>query len=370
MFTKTKRKYLDKILRAQIGCISLYIRKAYTTKHIGESPSLDKVLWEKAKGFILKEEEERDLSEEEKIIETEISGIIPIETIEKIVDNNKRYNDVAIESFKDDDNSEKVISIPLIELYRTYHKLKIQYNKQYDYFKILHMKTINIKYDNIVKVLTVSLPIFLFGSVLRIYIVCSSFSIRIEDAYDISDFISSSVSSLITAIWPIILSSIVYYIIDTEDSGLDPQSTSIENKKMINQTKYIVPFTVVIIGITVALSKQYYLLISSAALVFIVFILPRVSVRYFENAKIVFFASMFLINFTAAISSSTLQNIHKIKNDIKNTKYYVSFIYEMPYEKTMIYIEQTSRGVLFYEYLNKKVIIVKNEAIKSIEIRK
>jgi len=369
MLLLKKYRYVLKIVQAEIGCISLELRKAYTNKHIGESKVIDKVLWRRAKTFLLGVQDDEVYSEDEINVESEVNKIIPIDILNQFISDNEEINKIALKLYMKSENIRDLNNIQLIYLIRNFLRLKKLYKKKYDFFRIIHMHTIKLTFDHFIKIVSISIPILVVGSLLRISIFCFSFGFRIEDAYDINDFISTSITSLLLSIWPLIISLVVISILEIEDSGRDQQSILIENRNINGQAKYLVPIYVLFTTIAYILVKQYYSIISVIFFPIIVFILPRIIIRYFDNFKIVFFATVFIINFATSMVSSTLQNVQNIKKDVSNKRYMVTFNKEMPYNKTMVYIERTSKGVLFYEYLNNKVIIVSDDLISCIEIR-
>lgn len=342
MFIKLKCTLTKKIINTLIWIIEFSLRKAYTTMHIGENDVVDKVLNYKSKKYVL-ENYKDNLDKNEILIENEIDNVTPYDYLNKLLEEYKWFTTIANLNEK---NSNQIInSKNIISIIVKYIITKKRFNRIKDEIKSAHIKKISISFDHITKIIAVSIPVLFLGSLMRIIIVCKAFGIKIEDIYDISDFISSSISLIIFTIIPLLVAFLVLSIAGIEDSGMDKKSIFLEHRKIEKYGKFIYIYMILILLVPVFYFKNYLYLINIITLLLIIFI-PKIIHRYINNYKEVVFSIIFLVLFFSSIAYSELSNIQKYKNNTVTNKYYVNFSEDLQHSESMIYFERDRKSVV------------------------
>jgi hypothetical protein len=368
MFSKLKFFLLNKIVGKELSCISYIIRKGYTDKNRGEDQVIDDALWAVSLGKVFGNFDSSEILRKPdpavvKDISTKIMPEIEKE-VKDIILQNEEFNLIPIKS--DKEKKIELRSKSIIKMLSFWFKNYKSYKIAYDYFKIRNMSKASLTYEHLIKGISLLTPVLLIGGIFRNFIIAKEFKFDVELVFQLSDYISSSLTCIIYSIIPMIVTLSVVFIAHVEDSGLDPKSKKIEIEKSKKDSKFILfLIVVVIIGNTITRKRfDYQIILIIAILLLIPIILPKMIKRYFKNGLFVWSIFSFLIMFLINIFNNTIRPIDMVKTGKMEKNYQIEFVDDIILPSNLRFITKSSNYTIFYEPNNLETIIIKNEDIK------
>lgn len=386
-FFKTIKLYLlKKLSNAMISVVIVMIRKAYTITPKGKDKNLDlhlratsvKLLYEVDLEKIEDIKLDKNLLKEIQLkidtnLELKINVIIHkyciyIDVVKKIYE--------TIQSLKPPTDEISIYSIDtshlkITKLISTRMHLMQQYANEKKYFSDLYAYKIDIKYEQIIKFITVSAPILLLGGILKQFILSRIYNFELPIVFTFSDYISSSIDTLIYSIYPLVFLTIGSVWGYHEETRLDyaQKEWGISYQKYMLNLNYVC-LIIATIYFYYANSRIFYIFLPLTILMFTLFNLHRITNRYFKNSFSAFSIMFLTINFFTGIFANTMLNSYIIPGKDNQIKY--SYIFDNSYIETnnLKIITTGTYYTVFWDYKNLKTVLVKNTKINMIIIDK
>jgi len=357
--------------RNLVSFVNLLIRRDYTTKHRGVDPILD----ESIRFVCLKElfgldqESMRLEHYSQELVDEILLKVSPLthSTIENLRTKYGRLLDAIV--LLNGDVKAKVRQVGVLSIFIGLLSVTRNKYRQYRYFRDLHRVRISISAESVGLLLSILVPLLFIGALLRQYMLSSAFGFPMELVYGTDDYISSSVSSLIYAVFPIALSALFLAVVIIGDRGHDSISVKINAKKAGRDLVFFnIVFTVGMIAAYFFRNDQFFQFLP--LYFFFVLNLPLATflAKNFTHGRVLFIAILLISQFFFGVYNTTRTEISSIKDGTREQQLRVTSDVANLNLPTTYLVASGNRGVVFWDSDTKKTTIVKAEDIKFIEI--
>lgn len=251
-------------------------------------------------------------------------------------------------------------TIHLLPLSWTICAIRRKGKVHYRYFKYLHTQKASFSVDHILKFLALLTPLLLLGGILKQLILASEFGFSPDDVFVIGDYVSSSISTLTSAVIPLVLMLIlgsIAYIADTGQDRITSLREAAKGRRDFRVTYVILSVAAIVLFLVD--HKSLYFLLPYAIVISLFQILPTLLRRYFKNSLQIYVLSAFSLLFFANVATTTIQSADQIRNSNIPGRYL--FILEQPTPakaSDLRYVTTGSKFVVFYDVATGQTILL------------
>jgi hypothetical protein len=358
-------KQMKKISGAFISYISLLVRKEYTTKYYGDDLSLDNhlrhIAVERIFNLDLRKEEKIDIDEDtisqikskispdaESLIQQEISNFAP-------------FKSAILEISKG-----QLITIKpsLLKIVRKRIELSRKLSDLRNLFLDSNTFKADITYGNLIKTLTLISPALVLGGLIRQAILARAFDFDLGLVFTIGDYISSSLTTIIHSILPLITMAIGGFW-GFHDRSRMTQKQKENIGKLEDRLFRIFNINIIVItSISYFIDKKSFFKILPISIVILsIILLPNLVKRYFKNGVAVFIVTVFALTYFGFIFSNTMLNVYSIKSDVESFQYIIKKDEIDINPKNLVLVTSGSYYKVFWDKIERETILIKSDLL-------
>jgi hypothetical protein len=371
-----KRIILAQTSRSIVGYINLIIRKCYTTKHRGVDTKIDEAIryitLSEIFGLSIKEmkleifDEPLSIEIRQKINE---STKLEIQNVKKIYG----YLIEAIQKISQHEDDKKTIKSILSQIgigklifaNKYFHK---EWKINYSYFRAANRVRIEVPIDKIGLILSIATPLIIVGGVFQQYILANEFKFKLEMVFGTSDYIAASISTLVKAIYPLIITLVLGFIATVSDLSIDPISTNRSAKHSRRDLMGIIILaTVGLVYLFFTNRTMFNNFFPTYIMIVAIYTIARFVGKYVKNFYTVYTISTFVIIFLVTIYSSTIGYANEIKENKSSIQYNIVGNFEYLGKKDLMYVVSGSKFIVLWDKNTQTTILVKPELISLIK---
>jgi hypothetical protein len=362
---------LSRLGRNLLFSLGYRIRFCYTQKHRGEDSSIDDTIKHMAIamcfGSVPKNVSLPNASDDvRRKIQRKVTSDCKRD-LQRLLDLTKDERPLLLSIDKPNANIDPVRLIPTL---RKAWKIRREGRKYYLYFKNLHTKRLELNADTLLKVVSVLTPLLVLGGIVKQLLLGYFFGFNVDDVFSISDYLSSSLSTVVFALLPIAFFLLVGGFAELADSGIDPVSQSIHAKRSRRDIKFLAAFfgILLVYGIIVA-PDMVRQIIPWIVLLALIVILPFFLQRFFKNSKYLYAVVVMVLMFFLFVYSATKSYVDKTKDKAVGDLYVVEFVDGAGLPEGLRYVTSCSRYTVFWDPKLGNVVLVRGELIRFIRTK-
>ncbi len=374
MIYSIKKMLLKHISGRLNGYVKLLIRKCYTSLHQGVDIKIDDSIKYIALSKIYeidKEEIELNYYDEDKI--SDILTKITEKSKERIAAIKKEYEkEIAV--IKDDnfdgklESKSKLKKLSIISLTKKTYVIEKYFHNEYEYFKEKNRIKITIPLDKVGLLLALFTPIIVIGSLIQQYVLAREFNYPLEMVFGTSDYISASISSIMLAIVPIVITIVLVVWANLSDLSKDPVSMSKADEAMKKDRKWFYLWFLVLTVFTYIYRREMFWIFIEVYAFFLLMIIAKVFLKYIKNVISVLLVMVFTLLFSMNMLNSSIINIKDIKSDNPKVRYKIeNKDGDTRFADTRIVVIG-SKNIVLWDQKTNQVILVRPDLIDIVNI--